>query len=60
MKPYKVCLSSVMTLLTTASLRDEFIPLHSRCTAAIWAAYALVTECRIMINARDMAKDNFS
>ena len=49
LKPYKVLLSNSMTLLTATSLRDEFIILHSSCTAALWAAFTLVTEC-IMIN----------
>ena len=59
LKPYRACLIRSMTLLTTASLRDEFIPLTYSCIAAIWAAFALVTECIIMINSCNMAKDNF-
>ena len=60
LKHYRACLISSMTLLTTASLRDEFIPLTYSCIASIWAAFALVTECILMINSCDVVKYNFS
>ena len=60
LKHYRACLISSMTLLTTASLRDEFIPLTYSYIAAIWTAFTLVTDCICMINSCGMAKDNFS
>ena len=60
MQHYKECVSSFMTLLTTASLRYVVIPVHSSYTALIWTAFTLVTECIDMINSCGMTKNNFS